>query len=63
MRKNKAMTALLACTLALQAAGGSRAAAPADNTAAKQSLPVKTRSRTQPGKTASNVRTENSITM
>ena len=35
MRKNKAMTALLACTLALQAPVAAGAAAPADNTAAK----------------------------
>ena len=35
MRKNKAMTALLACTLALQAPVAAGAAAPADNTAVK----------------------------
>ena len=63
MRKHKAMTALLACTLALQAPVAAGAAAPADNTAAKAVASSETRSRTQPGKTASNVRTENSITM
>ena len=33
MRKNKAMTALLACTMALQAPVAAGAAAPLDNTA------------------------------
>ena len=33
MRKNKAMTALLACTMALQAPVTAGAAAPLDNTA------------------------------